>query len=132
MSYLEISTSVAEIRSLFDRVASTGTDLTNLLTSAASTHSSVVGGDTEMSAFGDDELGERFKPSYRDLEEGAATGSTNLCSVFSPTKAGQFFQAMAELGDELSKLGGGGRAAIDEQMSAELDNVAALGKTYHA
>ncbi|MDQ0376142.1 hypothetical protein [Amycolatopsis thermophila] len=128
MSFLEISTSVEEIRSMGEQIARLGTDLQNLASGAAGQHGEAVGGDTELSKFGDDDLGKQFKPTYRDLDDGGAAPSQNG-GKFSPTKAGQLFQSMNALGEELSKLGDSVRKAIDEQMGAELDNIALLNKT---
>ncbi|OXM72876.1 MULTISPECIES: hypothetical protein [Amycolatopsis] len=120
MSYLEISTSPAEIRSLGDQIALNGADLAKLASAANSEHDQKVGPD--MSVFGNDDLGKQFKPTYRGTP--ASTGVPG----FDATNAGQFFASMKQIGDELGDLGGGLRSAIDTQMGAELDNDAEISK----
>lgn len=121
MSYLEINTSPEEIRSLGDQIAQTGADLGKLAVSAKDEHAELVGGETDLSTFGNDDLGNQFKPSYTGKPESAIEG-------FPATNAGQFFGSVKQIGDELGKLGGGVRSAIDEQMATELDNLAAIEK----
>ncbi|GAB3579792.1 hypothetical protein GCM10027445_49010 [Amycolatopsis endophytica] len=120
MSYLEINTSPAEIRSLGDRIGLNGTDMAALADTANDAHDLIVGKD--MSVFGNDDLGNQFKPSYRG--EPSSSGEEG----FDPTNAGQFFASMKQIGGELGELGGGLRSAIDGQIDTELDNVAALNK----
>lgn len=119
--YIEINTSPAEIRSLGDQIATTGEDLANLATAASGEHGEIVGGEEALNTFGNDDLGKQFKPTYLGTPEVAD-------KAFPATNAGQFFGSMHQIGDELGKLGGGIRAAIDEQMGTELDNLAAIDK----
>ncbi|GHE91939.1 hypothetical protein GCM10017786_25670 [Amycolatopsis deserti] len=120
MSYLEINTSAAEIRSLGDQIALNGSDLAKLASSANGEHEQLAGSD--LSVFGNDDLGKQFKPTYRD-----APGAIKM-QGFDATRAGQIFASMKQIGDELGDLGGGLRAAVDGQMGTELDNLAAINK----
>jgi hypothetical protein len=120
VSYLEINTSPAEIRALGDQIGLNGTDMANLAGTANGEHNTMVGDD--MSLFGNDDLGNQFKPSYR--------GSPEVSGVagFDATNAGQFFASLKQVGDELGQLGTGLRSAIDEQMATEFDNLAKIEK----
>ncbi|AIJ22184.1 hypothetical protein [Amycolatopsis methanolica] len=121
MSYLEINTSPAEIRSLGEQIALNGSDLANLASAANGEHEQKAGG-PDLAVFGNDDLGKQFKPTYH-----GTPGSTGVPG-FDASNAGQFFASMKQIGDELGDLGGGLRSAIDGQMGTELDNLAAINK----